>query len=243
MAGIQQHGDDVLAEVVGGFGVVLVKQEGIPQDAPGEAVDAHGGVGGLGMGGLLLKLIDGVVGVGIQNAEAGGFLQRYIAHGDGAGGAVLLVVLHHGAVVHLVDVVAGQNHHVVGVEAVHEVDVLVDGVGSALVPAGLLVVALIGRQNLGAGVGFVQAPGLAVADVLVELQRLILGQDAHGIDTGVDAVAKRKVDDAVFAAEGDGRLGGFLRQNLQTAALAAGQQHGDYAFFLKIHGHSSLYMN
>ena len=33
--------------------------------------------------------------------------------------------------------------------------------------------------------------------------------------------------------------GGFLRQDLQTAALAAGQQHGDYTFFLKIHGHSS----
>ena len=100
---------------------------------------------------------------------------------------------------------------------------------------------LIGRQNLGAGVGFVQTPGLAVADVLVELQGLVLGENTYGVDTGIDAVGQRKVDDAVLAAEGDGRLGGFLRQNLQTAALATGQQHGDYTFFLKIHGHSSLY--
>ena len=86
----------------------------------------------------------------------------------------------------------------------------------------------------------VQAPGLAVADVLVQLQGLILGQDTHGIDPGVYAVTQGKVNDPVFAAEGDGGLGGLLRQNLQTAALAAGQKHGDYAFFLKIHGHSSL---
>ena len=99
--------------------------------------------------------------------------------------------------------------------------------------------ALVGGQNLGAAVGLVQAPGLAVADVLVEFQGLILGQNAHGIDAGVDAVAQREVDNAIFSAEGDGGLGGFLRQDLQTAALAAGQQHGDYTFFLKIHGHSS----
>jgi len=89
--------------------------------------------------------------------------------------------------------------------------------------------------------GLVQTPGLAVADVLVELQRLILGENTYGVDTGIDAVGKGKVDDAVLAAEGDGRLGGFLRQNLQTAALATGQKHGDAAFFLKIHGHSSSY--
>jgi len=28
---------------------------------------------------------------------------------------------------------------------------------------------------------------------------------------------------------------------MQAAALATGQKHGDYTFFLKVHGHSSLY--
>ena len=100
---------------------------------------------------------------------------------------------------------------------------------------------LVGRQNLGAGMGLIQTPGLTVSDVLVELQGLVLGEDTYGVDTGIDAVGKGKINDAVLAAEGDGRLGGFLRQNLQTAALATGQQHSDYTFFLKIHGHSSLY--
>ena len=150
------------------------------------------------------------------------------------------MVGHHVGVVHLIDVVAGENHHIVGVEAIHKIDVLVNGVGGTLVPAGFLVVTLVGGQNLGAGMGLVQIPGLTVADILIQLQGLILGQNANGVDAGVDTVAQRKINDTVFAAEGNGRLGGFLRQNLKPAALAAGKQHRNYALFLKIHGHSSL---
>ena len=89
--------------------------------------------------------------------------------------------------------------------------------------------------------GFVQTPGLTVADVLIELQGLILGQDTYGIDAGVDTVAQRKINNTVLSAEGYSRLCGLLRQNLQTAALAAGQEHCNRAFFLKIHGYSSLF--
>ena len=88
--------------------------------------------------------------------------------------------------------------------------------------------------------GLVQVPRLSVSDILIQLQRLILGQNTHSVDAGVDTVAQRKIDDTVFAAEGNGRLGGFLRQDLEPAALAAGKQHRNYALFLKIHGHSSL---
>ena len=136
--------------------------------------------------------------------------------------------------------VTGEDHHILRVITLDEVDVLIDGVGSALVPAALLVVTLVGGQYLGAAVGLVQAPGLAVADVLVQLQGLILGQNAHGIDAGVDTVTQGEVDDAVLTAKGNGRLGGFLRQNLQSAALTTGQQHCDAALLVKIHVHSSL---
>ena len=240
VAAVQQSGDDVLAEVVGGFGVLLVGDQGLPHHLPGEAVDAHGGVGGLGLLGLLLEFIDGVVGVGVQDAEAGGLLQGHVPHSDGAGRTVLLMIIHHLGVVHLIDVVAGEDDHILRVEPVDEVDVLIDGVGGALVPALLLVVALIGGQHLGAAMGLVQVPGLAVADVFVQLQGLILGQDAHGIDAGVDAVGQGEVNNAVLAAKGHSGLGGFFRQNIESAALATGQKHGNAAFFLKIHGHSSL---
>ena len=93
----------------------------------------------------------------------------------------------------------------------------------------------IGRQNAHAAVGVVEIPGLAVADVLIEFQGLVLGEDAHGVDVGIHAVGKGKVDDAVLTAKGNGRFGGVLRQDLEPAALAAGQEHRDTALFLKIH--------
>ena len=127
-----------------------------------------------------------------------------------------------------------------GMETVDEVDVLIDGIGSALIPAALLVVAFVRGQHLGAAVGFVQTPGLTVADILIQFQRLVLGQNTDGVDTGVYAIGKGKVDDAVLAAKRYCRLGSLFCQNLQSAALTAGQKHGNTAFFLEIHAVNSL---
>ena len=240
MAGSQKVGDDVLAEVVGGIGVLLVGNQELPQHLPGEYIDAHGGIGGLGNLGLFLELVDRAVGVGVHDAEAAGLLQGDVPHGDGAAGAGLLMEGYHGGVVHLVDVVAAQHHHVLRGVPVNEAQVLVDGVGGTLVPAALLVVALVGGQHLGTAVGLVQTPGLAVADVFVQLQRLILGEDSHGVNAGVDTVGQGEINDAVFAAKGDGRLGSVLGQNLQTAALAACQKHGNTTFFLEVHRKAPL---
>ena len=88
--------------------------------------------------------------------------------------------------------------------------------------------------------GLVQAPRLTVADVLVEFQGLILCQNAHGVDAGVDAIAQREVNDAVFAAKGDSGFCCFFGQNLQSAALTAGQQHSNGTLFLKMHRRVSL---
>ena len=139
--------------------------------------------------------------------------------------------------------VAGEDDHIIGIKTVHEVDVLVDGVGGTLVPAGLLVETLVGGQHLSAALRLVQTPGLTIADIFIQLQRLVLGQNTDGVDTGVDTVGQREVDDAVLAAEGNGGLGGFLRQYLKTASLTTGQKHCDDTFFLKVHGYSSLYLD
>ena len=146
----------------------------------------------------------------------------------------------HSGVVHTVDVVAGENEDIVRIKALNEGDVLVDGVGSTLVPLRFFAPG-VRRKHLSAAMGFVKAPGLAIADVFVQLQGLILRENAHGINPGVDAVGQREINDTVLTAEGYGRLGGVFRQNLQPAALATGQQHGNAAFFLKIHGSPLLY--
>ena len=79
--------------------------------------------------------------------------------------------------------------------------------------------------------GVVQIPGHAATDVAVELQRAVLGQDAYRVNAGIGAVGKWKVNDAILAAKCHGGLGHLAREHIQTASLAACQQHGDTFFF------------
>ena len=76
-----------------------------------------------------------------------------------------------------------------------------------------------------AAVQTVQIPGLAVADVLVQLLGLILGRNANGINVGVHAVGQREVHDAVLTAEGHRRFCRFLCQRVQARATSAGKDH------------------
>ena len=62
----------------------------------------------------------------------------------------------------------------------------------------------------------------AFADMPVQRQRLVLGEDVDPAQVGVDAVGKRDVDDAVDAAEGDGRLGAVASQRIEPLARASG---------------------
>ena len=84
---------------------------------------------------------------------------------------------------------------------------------------------------MNAAVRVVQVPGLSVAQIGVELQRTVLGQDAHGINAGIDTVGQGEVDDTVFSTEGKGWLCGLARQGVKPAALTAGEKHGDTFFF------------
>ena len=141
--------------------------------------------------------------------------------------------LEHAVVVHLVDVVAGQHQHVFRVKLLDEREVLEDRVRGALVPlAG--IGGGVGRQHVHAAVAQVQIPGLAGADVAVQLQRTVLGQHADGVDVGIGAVRQREVDDAILSAEGHGRLCHDLGQQPEAAPLTAGQKHGDTLLFLHI---------
>ena len=236
---VQNGGDDVLAEVVLGTRVLLVLDEELFQHAPLEDVDAHGCVRALRMLRLLLEFVDGAVLAGIHDTEAAGLCQWDRAHGDGAVGLHLLVVAQHGGIVHFIDVVAGEDDDIVRIIALDEGDVLIDRVRGALVPLGFLTLG-IGRQDLHAAVAAVQAPRLAVADVLIELERLILRQHADGVNAGIHAVGERKIDDAILTAERDRRLCRVLRQHHQAAPLPARQQHRDAVLFLEVHGHFSF---
>ena len=104
------------------------------------------------------------------------------------------------------------------------VDVLVDGVGGALVPG--LGDALHGGKDLDEFAEFVgddRAP--ALADVAVEREGLVLGEDVDVAQVGVDAVGEGDVDDAVLAGEGNGRLGAIAGQGKESFAGTTGKQN------------------
>ena len=86
-----------------------------------------------------------------------------------------------------------------------------------------------------AAVGPVQVPGLPVANVAVQLQGAVLGQDTHGINAGVDTVGQGKINDAVLASKGDGGFGHMAGQGVEAAALSSGQQHGHDFFLHAVH--------
>jgi len=54
--------------------------------------------------------------------------------GDREVGVAAAMALDHGGVVHLVDVVAGQDQRIAGLGLLDRVDVLIDRVGRALIP-------------------------------------------------------------------------------------------------------------
>ena len=163
--------------------------------------------------------------VDMHDAEAGRLHARHFEAADGHVGAGIDVLAQHHLVVHLVDVVAGQHHDVVGAVALDDVDVLVDGVGGAVVPLRLRH-ALAGRQDVEALVALGPEEVPAALQVADQAVRLVLRGDGDAADAGIERVRQREVDDARLAAEIDRGLGAPVGQFHQAAAAAAGQHVG-----------------
>ena len=150
---------------------------------------------------------------------------------------MFLVEIEHLVVVHGIDVVTGQDEDVIVADHIYEVQVLINGISCAAIPVGTAVT-LIRRQDIGPAFGRVEIPRTAVTDVPVQFQRLVLGQDADRIDTGIAAVTQGEVDDAVFPAEQEARFSLILGQDAQPAPFTSGQNHGQAIRFF--HRSSSL---
>ena len=175
----------------------------------------------------------------LDDAELGDLVGRDGQGGDGDVGAGVAVLLLHQGVVHLVDVVAGEDEDVLGLFGADGVDVLEDGVGGALVPG--LGDALHGGEDLDelAELGGDDRPP-ALADVAVERERLVLGEDVDVAQVGVDAVRQRDVDDAVLPGEGDGGLGAIACEGKQALARAASQIATPNVSLMLVHPSASV---
>ena len=78
--------------------------------------------------------------------------------------------------------VTGKDYNILRVITVNKSYVLINSICSTLVPFSTQS-CLIRRQAVCAAVELIQIPWLTVSDIVVKNQRLILGENAHGINT------------------------------------------------------------
>ena len=140
-----------MTKVVGGVRVCLVLNQILAELIPREHINTHGSLVAFRYFWLLVKLIDGAVRIGVQDAKPRGFFHWHFNFGNGAGCVVLLMVSNHLGVVHLINVVTGKNHNIIRVVTVNKCDVLIDCVGGAFIPVKLFAV-LVRWQNMYAGI-------------------------------------------------------------------------------------------
>ena len=226
--------NDVFAEITGRRGVGRIAAQQIEQKRGFEHVDAHAGERPLRMTGdtrwigrLLEKVHDTVVGIHLHHAEFGRVLARHFEHADRDVGILIDVLLEHELVIHLVDMVAGQDHHVLGVIALDDVHVLIHGIGGAVVPL-RLAHALTGRQNIEAFVALGAQKVPAALQVANQAMRFVLRGNADATNAGVEGVGEREVDNARLATKIHGRLGPSIGQFVQSGSATAGEhvRHG-----------------
>ena len=106
------------------------------------------------------------------------------------------------------------------------VDVLVHRVSSARIP--VFGHPLHRRQNLDKLTQLLRhhrSPSFT--NVPVQAQRLILRQDVHMSQIGVDAVGQRDGDDAVLTGKGHSRLGPVARQREKSFAGTTSEQNAE----------------
>ena len=189
-------------------------------------IEGRAQVGGLG---LFLEADHFTGTADFHHPEARHFIRTNGQSREGDVGAGIIVVLEHQPVVHFVNVVAGKNQHMLRLFRADGVDVLVNRVRGAHVPIG--ADPLHGRQDLNELAQFLgHDTGPAFADVAVERERFVLGEDVDPAQVGVDAVGEGDIDNAVVAAEGNRRFGPISCQGEKPFTRSPGQQYSKCVF-------------
>src|SRR5271156_71512 len=147
---------------------------------------------------------------------------------DGDVGGSIHVLLEHAPIIHFVNVVTGEDDHVLRLLRADGVDVLVDGVGRPHVP--VFADSLHGGQDFDELANFTAKNVPAFANLAIQRERLVLGEDKDAAQAGVDAVGERNIDDAVDAAEGYGWFGAVAGERIEALAGASSEQDSERIF-------------
>ena len=122
--------------------------------------------------------------------------------------------------VHLVNVVAAEHEHVVGVFIGDDVEGLIDGVGGAFEP--------FAASTLLRGHGFdvlIEHRGQTPTpcDVAVERVAHVLREHLDFEHAGIDQIRQHKIDQPIAASDRHGRFGAVRRERPEASPLATRQ--------------------
>ena len=175
---------------------------------------------------LLYKVRNPQVLIDVDHAESMGLFDRNIDCADHGIGIFGDQPMEHFHIVHLVDMVAGEDEHIVRLFVVEQEEVLIDRVGGALVP--FFADPLLGWNRGDEFAEFSVEDVPARADVTVERVGFVLDEDGDFSQSGVEAIAERKIDNTIFSAKWNSWLGPMFCEGMETFALPARQHHGEH---------------
>ncbi len=163
--------------------------------------------------------------IDLHDAKLLGGFHVDLERSNGEIGSDLAVVVDHLAIVHLVDVIPGEDQNLLGAFFLDLVDVLINGVGCPLVP--LFIDPLLRRHNIDVFIQLTAKIVLPSRSIWRSNWSLyILRQDEQLSKSTVEAIREDKIDDAVDSTERDAglarsRVNGSNRVPLPPARITA----------------------
>jgi hypothetical protein len=64
----------------------------------------------------------------------------------------------------------------------------------------------------------------------VERVGFVLNEDSNFSKPGIEAIAERKIDNPIFPAKGNRRLGSMFGEGIQTFTLPTREDHGEHVW-------------
>src|SRR5206468_5352998 len=121
-----------------------------------------------------------------------------------------------------------KNQYMSGLLRANGINILIDGVGGALIP--LVAHALHRRKHFNEFAHLARHNIPSFSDVTVKRQRLVLGKNVNPAQVGIHAVRQGYVNDTVNATECDCRFCAVARQGIKTFTSSACQQDSKSVF-------------
>ena len=176
------------------------------------------------IGGFFDKIGDHAALINRHDPETTGLMTRHFDARHRAFGTALDMVDQHDRIIHLIDVVAGENDDELGCWRIglEDIDILVNRVCRTAIP-GFLVDTLLCRKQVDKLVDFAMQEIPSALQMTQEAMRLVLRDHADAPNLRVDAVRQGEIDNPELAAEMHRRLRAAIREFVQAAAAPAGK--------------------